>query len=177
MKFPEFVMTDIRENDDVTVVSESRQAAGQALLRFLVGHGHEICVLKRVESVKDSRGFSHSHEHFTVIGDQRRFDAWMTEALNRQAYREEPTIEYRPSLDAETVSRWAENPLRKELWTAFVSHSYDDEFTRGIPTIRRYEVFLRYFAPISPELKDSPELAAFREAGFVAACVTKEERL
>ena len=176
MKFPEFVMTDIRDDDDLTIVSESGSSANRALLQFLIGRGHTICVLKQVECTQDSRGFPHHRDHFIVIGEQKRFSTWLKDALDKQEHREEPTIEYLPFLDEEAVSRWAANDLVKEVWTYFVSHMYDDEFTRGVPTLRSYKVFLRYFAPVSSEGEDSPELTPFRKAGFLAACVKKEER-
>ncbi|MBR1709856.1 MAG: hypothetical protein IJ719_13670 [Clostridia bacterium] len=42
---------------------------------------------------------------------------------------------------------------------------------------RTYEVFLRHFAPVYNWMKISLELMPFKDAGFLAACVTKEERL
>ena len=177
MKFPEFVMTDIRENSDLTVVSESRRSANQALLQFLINNGHEIGVLMHVERTEDSRGFPIYHDHYTVIGKQERFSAWLEAALDKQEYREKPTVEFVPSFHIQVASKWIESDLRKEVWTHFVSRKYDGEFTRYLPTLRCYDVFPRYFAAVSPALEDNPELKAFKEAGFMAACVTKEQEL
>lgn len=97
MKFPEFVMTDIRENSDLTVVSESRRSANQALLQFLINNGHKIGVLMHVERTEDSRGFPLYHDHYTVIGKQERFRTWLEAALDKQEYREKSTVEFVPS--------------------------------------------------------------------------------
>ena len=163
----EFVIRDGYVNTKLMVVAESRYAASMALLKYLTNRGHQVCVLKH--------GFL--KYHYIVIGNQTYFKTWLKEAEDRARHEDSPVIEYVDSLESEAVSKWAEDILKDEVWTYYVSGEFDDEYTRSGPSLRCYRVGLAHFAGVSEDQEDDPELKPFKNGGYLAAYTIKEEQI
>ena len=161
----EFVIRDSFWDHDLIFVSESQRAASMAFLKYLSAREYQICVLRQ--------GFI--KHHYIVIGEQKYFSAWLKEASDKAIRFYKPTFENIPSLDGEAVRKWAEEPELKQVWVYYISHERDDEFTRGVPTLRSYALFPRYFTTVSPEQEVGPALEKFKEATYLSAHVSKEE--
>ena len=168
---PEFILRDGIDDSKLIVVSKDHYAANMALFQYLTNRAFRICVLK----------YGFIQHRYIVIGDQGGCDRWLEEEFDRD-YREsrtdkKPVIERVASLDAEAVSEWAKDILFKQIWTYYISHEFDDEFNRSGPTMRCYDIGLRYFTTVSPGQEDDPVYKELREAGCIEAHVTKEEAI
>ena len=162
---PEFVIHDSIWDKELVIVSENRYASNMALLKYLTNRGLRICVLK----------YGFLKHQYIVIGDQDYFSAWLKKEYEEADLYHKPEVEYVSSLEDEAVSKWAEDILPKEVWTYYISHEFYDEFNRSGPTICSYSVNLMHFATVSEEQENDPSLKELKEAGYLSACVKKEE--